>query len=167
KVRTTTVPKESYRIKLKQENIDFIKQALVGVAREGTSARAFANAGYVSAGKTGTAQVVAIKKNEKYDAKKTAEQHRDHSLYTAFAPADNPRIAIAIIVENGGFGAAAAAPIVRQALDYYLLGKKPEKKDNAPADKTDTADSRAVAEMKAEEESVGGPKAGAETHGNQ
>jgi penicillin-binding protein 2 len=166
KVRTATVPKESYRIKLKQENIDFIKQALVGVAREGTSARAFANAGYVSAGKTGTAQVIAIKKNEKYDAKKTAEQHRDHSLYTAFAPADNPRIAIAIIVENGGFGAAAAAPIVRQALDYYLLGKKPENKDQPLIDKSDTANARPAAELKAEEESVGGPKAGAESHGN-
>jgi penicillin-binding protein 2 len=165
--RTQTVPKESYRINVKQQNIDVIKQAMVGVTKEGTSARVFAGAGYVSAGKTGTAQVISIKKNEKYDAKRTAEMHRDHSLYTAFAPADNPRIAVAIIVENGGFGAAAAAPIVRQALDYYLLGKKPEKKDNVPADKTDTADSRAVAEMKAEEESAGGPKAGAETHGNQ
>jgi penicillin-binding protein 2 len=166
KLRTPTVPKESYRIKLKQENIDFIKQALVGVAREGTSARVFLNSGYVSAGKTGTAQVIAIKKNEKYDAKKTAEMHRDHSLYTAFAPADNPRIAIAIIVENGGFGAAAAAPIVRQALDYYLLGKRPVNKDKPPVDKTDTANARAAAELKAEEESAGGPKAGAESHGN-
>lgn len=133
--RTQTVRKESYRIPLKQQNIDVIKQALVGVTREGTSARAFANAGYVSAGKTGTAQVIAIKKNEKYDAKKIDERHHDHSLYTAFAPADNPRIAIAVIVENGGFGAAAAAPIVRQALDYYLLGKRPENKEQADAAK--------------------------------
>ncbi len=167
KVRTPTVPKESYRINLKQENIDLIKQALIGVAREGTSARVFAGAGYISAGKTGTAQVVAIKKNEKYDAKRTAEQHRDHSLYTAFAPADNPRIAIAIIVENGGFGAAAAAPIVRQALDYYLLGKRPESKEKPAVDKTDTATAPSAAELKAEEESVGGPKAGGESHGNR
>jgi penicillin-binding protein 2 len=169
KARTLTVAKESDRIKLKQENIDLIKQALVGVAKEGTSARVFAGAGYVSAGKTGTAQVIAIKKNEKYDAKRTAEQHRDHSLYTAFAPADNPRIAIAIIVENGGFGAAAAAPIVRQALDYYLLGKKPESKDKDKpvADKTDTATAPSAAEVKAQEESVGGPKAGGESHGNR
>ena len=76
-------------------------------------ARAFLNAGYISAGKTGTAQVVGIKSNEKYNASKVDERHRDHSLYTAFAPVDNPRIAIAIIVENGGFGAEAAAPIVR------------------------------------------------------
>jgi penicillin-binding protein 2 len=167
RARTPTVPKESYRIPLKQQNIDVIKQAMVGVAKEGTSARIFANSGYVSAGKTGTAQVIAIKKNEKYDAKHVAEMHRDHSLYTAFAPADNPKIAIAIIVENGGFGAAAAAPIVRQALDYYLLGKRPENKDKPPADKTDEAGARPVAELKADEESIGGPKAGAETHGNQ
>jgi penicillin-binding protein 2 len=128
KERELTVPKESYRINLKQENIDFIKRAMAGVAKEGTSARSFANAPYESAGKTGTAQVIAIKKNEKYDASKVDERHRDHALYTAFAPLDHPRIAIAIIVENGGFGAAAAAPIVRKAMDYYLLGKRPEVK---------------------------------------
>jgi penicillin-binding protein 2 len=125
KERTLTVPKESYRINLKPENVNFVKNAMAGVVREGTSSRAFAGAGYVSAGKTGTAQAIAIKKNEKYDAKKVAERHRDHSLYTAFAPADNPRIALAVIVENGGFGAATAAPIARLALDYYLLGKRP------------------------------------------
>jgi len=127
--RTVTVPKESYRIPLKQENIDIVKQAMVGVTKEGTSSRVFLNAGYVSGGKTGTAQVVGIKKNEKYDAKKVGERMRDHALYTAFAPADNPKIAIAVVVENGGFGAEAAAPIVRKALDYYLLGKRPEDKD--------------------------------------
>ena len=167
KDRTFTVPKESYRINLKQENIDIIKHAMVGVAKEGTSARAFANAEYVSAGKTGTAQVVGIKKNEKYDAKKVAERMRDHSLYTAFAPADNPKIAIAIIVENGGFGAEAAAPIVRKALDYYLLGKRPVEKDKTPAEKNDAVETGAEATLKAEEESIGGPKAGDETHGNK
>lgn len=177
KERTLTVPKESYRINLKQENIDVIKKAMAGVVREGTSARAFANAGYVSAGKTGTAQVISIKKNEKYDAKKLDEFHRDHSLYTAFAPVDNPRIAIAIIVENGGFGAMAAAPIVRTALDYYLLGKKPEDKNKPPTEapptapldaaNTDPVITRPVAELKAEEESAGGPKPGAETTGNK
>jgi penicillin-binding protein 2 len=129
--RTLTVPKESYRIPLKQENIDVIKNAMVGVNKEGTGARAFARAEYVSAGKTGTAQVIAIKKNEKYDASKISDRHHDHALYTAFAPADNPRIALAIIVENGGFGGAAAAPIAKQAMDFYLLGKRPD--DKAPA----------------------------------
>jgi len=122
---TQTVPKESYRIPLKQENIDFIKRAMVGVTHEGTGARVFAGAGYESGGKTGTAQVVGIKQGEKYDAKKLNARMHDHAWYTAFAPADKPRIAIAVIVENGGFGAAAAAPIVRKALDYYLLGKRP------------------------------------------
>ncbi|MGZ3159334.1 MAG: penicillin-binding protein 2 [Burkholderiaceae bacterium] len=164
--RVATVPKESYRINLKQENIDIIKNAMVGVTKEGTSAGVFSKAEYVSAGKTGTAQVVAIKKNEKYDAKKVAERQRDHSLYTAFAPADNPRIAIAIVVENGGFGAEAAAPIVKKALDYYLLGKKPEDKDKPPATKDEPIDTRSEAEIKADEESNGGPKAGAVTRGN-
>lgn len=169
--RTSTVPKESYRINLKQENIDVIKNAMVGVPREGTSVRAFAGAEYVSAGKTGTAQVIALKKNEKmhsvYDLKTIAERHRDHSLYIAFAPADNPRIAIAIVVENGGFGSEAAAPIVRKALDYYLLGKKPVEKDKTPVEKEVEADTRSAAALKAEEESVGGPKPGAETQGNK
>ena len=169
--RTPTVPKESYRINLKQENIDIIKNAMVGVPREGTSVRAFAGAEYVSAGKTGTAQVIALKKNEKmhsvYDAKTMAERHRDHSLYIAFAPADNPRIAIAIIVENGGFGSEAAAPIVRKALDYYLLGKKPVEKDKTPVEKEVEADTHSAAALKAEEESVGGPRPGAETQGNK
>jgi penicillin-binding protein 2 len=167
--RTVTVPKESYRIALKQENIDVIKAAMVGVANEpgGTSYRVFGKSEYISAGKTGTAQVIAIKKNEKYDAKRVSERQRDHSLYTAFAPADNPRIAIAIIVENGGFGAEAAAPIVKKALDYYLLGKRPVDKDKPVLDKPDNAEIRAAAELKAEAESIGGPKAGAETEGNK
>jgi len=131
--RTQTVPKESYRINLKQENIDIVKKAMVGVTTEGTSAASFAKAEYVSAGKTGTAQVIGMKQNEKYNAQSVAERKRDHALYTAFAPAENPRIAIAIIVENGGFGAVAAAPIVKQALDYYLLGKKPISKDKDTA----------------------------------
>ncbi len=123
--RTMTVPKESYRIPLKQENIDFIKHAMVGVNKEGTGSRTFIGAGYESGGKTGTAQVVTIKQNEKYDSKRLAEHLHDHSLFTAFAPADKPTIALAVVVENGGFGAAAAAPLVRKALDYYLLKKRP------------------------------------------
>jgi penicillin-binding protein 2 len=126
--RMLTVPKESYRIALKQENIDIIKNAMVGVTKEGTSARAFAGAGYVSGGKTGTAQVIAIKQGEKYNSSKISDRHHDHALYTAFAPADNPRIALAVIVENGGFGAQSAAPIARAALDFYLLGKRPDDK---------------------------------------
>ena len=136
---TETVPKESYRIPLKQENVDFIKKAMVGVTREGTGARVFAGAGYESGGKTGTAQVVAIKQGEKFDAKKLTSRQLDHAWYTAFAPADKPRIALAVIVENGGFGAAAAAPIARKALDFYLLGKRPGDNDKIAAPVTSPA----------------------------
>ncbi|MGJ9419768.1 penicillin-binding protein 2 [Massilia sp. CMS3.1] len=124
--RTLTVAKETRRIPLKQANIDFIKSTMVGVTQEanGTGRRAFANAGYISAGKTGTAQVIGLK-GQKYNANAIDERHRDNALYTAFAPADTPRIAIAMVVENAGFGAASAAPIARKALDYYLLGKRP------------------------------------------
>jgi penicillin-binding protein 2 len=135
KARKLTVPKESYRIPLRQENIDFVKSAMIGVTKEGTSARSFATAPYTSGGKTGTAQAAAMSKTVKYDASKIAERLRDHSLYIAFAPADKPKIALAVIVENAGFGAAAAAPIARLAIDYYLLGKRPDE----PVAKVDVA----------------------------
>jgi penicillin-binding protein 2 len=133
KQRSLTVPKETKRIPLKQENIDFIKRAMVGVTQEnyGTGKRAFAGAEYISGGKTGTAQVIGLK-GQKYNAHAIDERHRDNALYVAFAPADNPKIALALIVENVGFGASFAAPIARKALDYYLLGKRPKPKDPAP-----------------------------------
>jgi penicillin-binding protein 2 len=124
--RTLAVAKASGRIPLKQENIDIIKHAMVGVTSDqsGTGFLTFRNAGYTVGGKTGTAQVVGLK-GGKYNAHATPERLRDNALFTAFAPADKPRIAIAVVVENGGFGATSAAPIVRKALDYYLLGKRP------------------------------------------
>ena len=112
-------------IGVQQAHIDVIKEALIDVTMEGTAAGAFAGALYSSAGKTGTAQVIAIKQGEKYVESKVAEQHRDHALYIAYAPADHPRIALAVVAENAGFGARTAAPIARQVLDYYLLGKTP------------------------------------------
>ena len=120
-------PKPLRDLGLKPEHLKVIKDALVGVNKEGTSARVFADAPYVSAGKTGTAQVIAIKQNEKYVESRVAERHRDHALFIAYAPADKPTIAIAVVAENSGFGARAAAPIARQVLDYYLLGKVPKK----------------------------------------
>jgi len=120
-----TVAKESYRIEVKPEHMKFVREAMVDVNISGTGRAVFAGAPYKVGGKTGTAQVISIKQNEKYDESKIDERHRDHSLFIAFAPAENPTIAIAVLVENGGFGARAAAPIVRQALDYYLLGKVP------------------------------------------
>ncbi|WP_288636855.1 penicillin-binding protein 2 [uncultured Oxalobacter sp.] len=119
-----TVTTETVKLNLKQENIDVIKRAMVGVMKEGTGARVFAGTGYTAGGKTGTAQVITIGKNEKYNAAALAEHKRDHALFTAFAPVDNPKIVIALIVENGGFGASAAAPIARKAMDYFFYGKK-------------------------------------------
>ncbi len=115
----------------KAENIDIIRKALVGVNIEGTSARAFAGAGYTSGGKTGTAQVIAIKQGEKYNASAIDERHRDHALFMAYAPAEDPKIAIAMIVENAGFGAQNSAPIARRAFDYFLTGMYPSEEDMA------------------------------------
>ena len=113
----------------KPEHVALIHQALYGVTQEGTAARSFVNAPYQSGGKTGTAQVIQIKQNEKYDASKMDERHRDHALYTAFAPLDEPRIALALVVENAGFGAGAAAPIARRVFDYVLEGVYPSEED--------------------------------------
>jgi len=123
-----TVPSESARIRLSPRNLQFIRDAMVDVNINGTGRAAFAGAPYHAAGKTGTAQVVGIAQNEKYNENKIDERHRDHALFIAFAPADpdaKPRIALALLVENAGWGAMAAAPIARQVFDYYLLGKMP------------------------------------------
>ena len=114
------------------EHLEVIKKALAEVPISGTAARAFAGAGYVSAGKTGTSQVFTVKQNETYDAKRVPEHLRDHAWYMAYAPADKPKIAIVVLVENGGFGSQAAAPIARLLLDYALLGKRPDKPGPAP-----------------------------------
>ncbi|MFM8759531.1 MAG: penicillin-binding transpeptidase domain-containing protein, partial [Methylophilaceae bacterium] len=92
----------------------------------GTAASVGAGASYDIAAKTGTAQVVGIKQGAKYNAAALEERHRDHALFIAFAPADNPKIAVAVIVENGGHGGSAAGPIARQVMDYYLTGKAPK-----------------------------------------
>ncbi|MFY9326671.1 MAG: penicillin-binding protein 2 [Georgfuchsia sp.] len=128
---TELEPKPVRTIDLKPENIKFIKDAMIGVNKEGTGALAFAGAEYVSAGKTGTAQLYSLR-GEKYTKDDVKDHLRDHALFIAFAPADNPKIALAVLVENGGFGAQAAAPIARQIFDYYLLGKVPA--EPAPED---------------------------------
>ncbi len=134
-------PEAMHQLPVKREHIEFVKRAMAGVNKEGTGARAFAGAQYTSGGKTGTAQVIAMKQNEKYDEAKVAERHRDHSWFIVFAPVENPKIAAAIIVENGGFGARAAAPIARTMLDYYLLGKLPQGLD-MPTPEDEVADER-------------------------
>jgi len=112
-------------VAVKPEHIALIRNAMVDVARPGgTAAQTGANAGYLIAAKTGTAQVIGMKQGEKYDEKRVREEFRDHALFIAFAPADDPKIALAILVENGGHGGSTAGPIARAVFDYHLLGKR-------------------------------------------
>jgi penicillin-binding protein 2 len=119
----------------KRQNIDTVLRAMHGVTVEGTSTRVFAGAGYLSGGKTGTAQAVTIGQKDRYDARKLEEHQRDHSLYLAFAPLENPTVALAVVVENAGFGAAAAAPIARRVFDYLLMDQYPNPQDLAAVQK--------------------------------
>ncbi len=116
-----TAPKE--RVALDPQHVSAVKAAMLDVTRMGTAAKVFAGAPYESGGKTGTAQVFSLR-GQKYEEGRVAERLRDHSWYVAFAPADKPRIALAVLVENGGFGSQSAAPIARQVLDYFMLGKR-------------------------------------------
>jgi penicillin-binding protein 2 len=114
------------RINLNPENLELVKRGMVDVTLPGgTAASVGANAPYAIAAKTGTAQVIGIKQNEKYNASTINERHRDHALFIAYAPADDPTIALAVIVENGEHGGSTAGPIARKVMDYYLLGKVP------------------------------------------
>lgn len=131
RVRTPIAPEPPIDLGYKPDNVEIILRAMVGVTKEGTSTRVFAGAAYSSGGKTGTAQAVSMGKREKYNAANMEEHQRDHSLYIAFAPAEDPQIALAVIVENAGFGSAAAAPIARRAFDYWLLGQYPSEEDLA------------------------------------
>jgi len=115
----------------KPEHVALIHQAMFGVTQEGTSRSSFHNAPYRTGGKTGTSQVIAIKANEKYNAARIDERHRDHALYMAFAPLDTPTIALALIVENAGFGGSSAAPIARRVFDFMLQGQYPSEEDIA------------------------------------
>jgi penicillin-binding protein 2 len=128
---TALPPEAATNLGLKPEHMEIVRRAMVDVTQGGTSTRVFAGAGYLSGGKTGTAQAVSLGKNEKYSAAHTEERRRDHALYIAFAPAENPKMVIAVIVENAGFGAASAAPIARRAFDYWLLGQYPSEEDLA------------------------------------
>lgn len=114
------------KVELNPENIAIVKRGMIDVTLPGgTAASVGANATYAIAAKTGTAQVIGIKQNEKYNASSIDERHRDHALFIAYAPADDPKIALAVIVENGGHGGSAGGPIARKVMDYYLLGKIP------------------------------------------
>ena len=104
---------------------DLVREAMVGVTTEahGTGRSAMKGLTYRVAGKTGTAQVFTVGQQEKYKEGDVEERLRDHSWFTAYAPADQPRIAVAVIVENGGFGADAAAPVVRKILEAYFAAE--------------------------------------------
>lgn len=116
-----------YDLKIDRKHLDLIKRAMVGVTQPGgTAVYAALGAPYKIAGKTGTAQVIGMKQGEKYDADKIDERHRDHAWFMAYAPAEEPKIALAVLVENGGHGGSTAAPIARKVMDYYLLGKEPK-----------------------------------------
>ncbi len=108
---------------MKQAHFDFIKRAMVGVAGWGTGRKVFAGSRYATGGKTGTAQVFTVAQDKSYKSYYLSEFKRDHGLYIAFAPVDKPRIAVAVIVENGGFGADCAAPIAKRAMDYFMAGR--------------------------------------------
>jgi len=116
-----------FSLNLHPEHLALVKSAMVAVMQPGgTAAMAGAGASYAFAGKTGTAQVIGIKQDEKYIESKVQERYRDHAWFMAFAPSDQPKIAIAVLVENGGHGGSIAAPIARKVVDYFLLGKMPQ-----------------------------------------
>ena len=128
----TPIPRpEPVNLGYKPEHVATVLRAMQAVTTEGTSTRVFAGAPYTSGGKTGTAQAVTIGQKDKYDARKLEEHQRDHSLYVAFAPVEAPRVALAVVVENAGFGAAAAAPIARRVFDYLIAGLYPNPQDIA------------------------------------
>jgi penicillin-binding protein 2 len=122
------IAKESlYDLNIGAKDLDLVRRAMVAVTQPGGTA-VYASLGtpYHIAGKTGTAQVIAMKQGEKYDEKAVDERHRDHAWFIAYAPAEEPRIALAVLAENGGHGGSTAAPIARKVMDYYLLGKIPK-----------------------------------------
>jgi penicillin-binding protein 2 len=129
KVATPVAKEPVGQLSFLPENLEIIKRSMIGVNIEGTSATSFVGAPYVSAGKTGTAQVFTVKQNEKYNAATIDERMRDHALFVAYAPADNPKVALAMVVENAGFGAQNAAPIARRVFDFVLMGQYPSQED--------------------------------------
>jgi len=103
---------------------DRVIDAMIAVVHQpnGTAHKIGKDAQYLIAGKTGTAQVFSLRQNESYDEQSLDTKLRDHSLFIGFAPANDPRIAIAVVVENAGSGAKVAAPVARKVMDAYLLG---------------------------------------------
>ncbi len=102
---------------------DVIHKSMYNTVKKGTASRAFKDHLYKAAGKTGTAQLVAIKQGERYDAKKLSERHRDNALFVGFAPFDSPEMVVAVVVENTGGGSSVAAPIARLMMDQFFIDR--------------------------------------------
>jgi penicillin-binding protein 2 len=121
--RRTLAPEERTRIDVKQQDLDIVKNAMqtVNMTRAGTAYRTFKDAPFSSAGKTGTSQVFSLR-GAQYRRDAVAERLRDHALYVGYAPADKPRIAVAVIIENGGWG-RAAAPVARDIMAHWLAAR--------------------------------------------
>jgi penicillin-binding protein 2 len=115
---TLQIVKPDHQIPLKQENLDVVKDAMADVVRLGTARKAFVGATYQAAGKTGTAQVYSLHGHYRFN--QVDERLRDHALFMGFAPVDHPRIAVALILENAGWGASEAAPVARKVFDYWM-----------------------------------------------
>lgn len=109
-------------IQASEANWDYVHNAMQDVVHNirGTAQKINRGLSYHIAGKTGTAQVIGIKQDEEYDAELVAKRNRDHALFIAFAPVENPKIAVSVIVENGEHGSSAAAPVARQIIDAYM-----------------------------------------------
>ncbi|HKJ53648.1 MAG TPA: penicillin-binding transpeptidase domain-containing protein, partial [Gammaproteobacteria bacterium] len=122
RVESEPVVAGQYEIQ-KEINWEHVHKAMINVVHglRGTAHRIAQGLDYQVAGKTGTAQVFGIAQDEEYDEDEVHEKLRDHALFVAYAPADQPRIAVAVIVENGGHGSSVAAPIARRIMDAYLL----------------------------------------------
>jgi penicillin-binding protein 2 len=138
-LRRPVAPEPIRNIAVKPEHLAAVRAAMVDVNKSGTGARAFRGAAYEAGGKTGTAQVFSLK-GGRYVEGRLAERLRDHSWFIAYAPADNPRIALAVLVENGGFGAQSAAPIARQVIDYHLLKNRLDQPADEDADAVESAE---------------------------
>ena len=136
-------PNPERQIPFKTDNFEYVKRAMEKVLKPGgTAHRIGGGLSYTMGGKTGTAQVVQIKQGGRYNAAALREQHRDHAWFISFAPLEKPEIAIAVILENGGWG-AYAAPLAREMTDFYMLHVKPQQfSDGLESDsaKTETTD---------------------------
>lgn len=146
--RRVVEPEPLRAIPLKEAHLKAVLDAMVDVNKTGTGKRVFKDAPYSVGGKTGTAQVFSLR-GQRYDKDKVRERLRDHSWFVAYAPAENPQIALAVLVENGGFGAQSAAPIARQVLDYYLLDRHagtPAAEDAEAVESTDALEGEQASE---------------------